>query len=76
VLERVEGGPGCSVKDSFAVLDSGPWGFHVLFEATWIWRSAGEAVRPATLDWREARTPVELEQWSHGHDLNLLIRRC
>ena len=48
----------------------------MLFEATWIWRSAGEAVRPATLDWREARTPVELEQWSHGHDLNLLIRRC
>ena len=71
VLGRVEGGAGCSVKDSFAVLDLEPWGFRVLFEATWIRRSAAEAVKPATLDWREARTPAELEEWSHGHDLNV-----
>jgi hypothetical protein len=71
VLGRVEGGAGCSVKDSFAVLDLEPWGFRVLFEATWIRRSAAEAVGPATLDWREARTPAELEEWSYGHDLNV-----
>ena len=71
MLERVEGGAGCSVKDSFAVLDLEPWGFHVLFDATWIRRSVAEAVPPATLDWREAQTPAELEQWSHGHDLNV-----
>ena len=36
VLKCVEDGPGCSVKDSFAVLDLVPSGFHVVFEATWI----------------------------------------
>jgi hypothetical protein len=40
VLKRVEDGPGCSVKDSFAVLDLKSSGFHVLFEATWIRRPA------------------------------------
>jgi hypothetical protein len=69
VLGRVEGSAGCSVKDSFAVLDLEPWGFHVLFEATWIRRSI-EAIRPVTLDWREVRSPAELEQWSRGHDLD------
>src|SRR4051794_38055707 len=36
VLARVEGGTGCSVKDSFADLDLAPSGFQVLFDATWI----------------------------------------
>ncbi len=71
VLRRVEGGAGCSVKDSFAVLDLEPLGFQPLFWATWIRRSADSAVRLATLDWREAQTPAELEQWSHGHDLDV-----
>jgi hypothetical protein len=71
VLGRVESGAGCSVKDSFAVLNLDPWGFRVLFEATWIRRSAAEAVGPATFDWREARTPADLEEWSYGHDLNV-----
>jgi hypothetical protein len=53
------------------VLDLEPWGLRVLFEATWIRRSAAKAVGSATLDWREARTPAELEEWSHGHDLNV-----
>ena len=33
VLEAVDDGPGCSVKDSFADLDLGPYGFEELFEA-------------------------------------------
>lgn len=32
--------PGCSVKDSFAVLDLAPDGFEVLFDAQWIHRPA------------------------------------
>jgi hypothetical protein len=72
VLARVEGGAGCSVKDSFAVLDLEPWGFHVLFEATWIRRSI-EAIGPVTLDWLEVRSPAELEQWSRGHDLDVFV---
>src|SRR6478735_4887794 len=55
VLGRIEEGAGCSVKDSFAVLDLAPHGFHVLFEATWIRRSAVQPTGPATLDWREVR---------------------
>ena len=53
MLKRVEDGPGCSVKDSFAVLDLKSSGFHVLFEATWIRRPAAAQAGPAaTLDWR------------------------
>ncbi|MET0423371.1 MAG: hypothetical protein ABW046_05825 [Actinoplanes sp.] len=41
VLGPIDSGPGCSVKDSFATLDLTPYGFRVLFEATWIHRPAG-----------------------------------
>jgi hypothetical protein len=44
-------GPGCSVKDSFAVLDLEPSGFHVLLEATWIRRASASAGLATTLDW-------------------------
>ena len=70
VLRRIEGGAGCSVKDSFAVLDLEPHGFHVLFEATWIRRSALQPTGPATLDWQEVRSAAELEHWSRGHELD------
>lgn len=73
VLSRVEGGAGCSVKDSFAELGLAPWGFHVLFQATWIHRSAAKSALPAALEWHEARTPAELEQWSKGHELDVFV---
>jgi hypothetical protein len=74
LLMRVDDQPGCSVKDSFAVLDLEPWGFHVLFEATWIQRtSVGGAGAVTTLDWHAARTAAELEQWSEGHGLDVFI---
>ncbi|MEO3799482.1 hypothetical protein [Nonomuraea sp. B1E8] len=38
VLDRIDSGPGASVKDSYATLDLP--GFDVLFEAQWLWRSA------------------------------------
>jgi hypothetical protein len=59
VLKRVEDGSGCSIKDSFAVLDLGPSGFHVLFEATWIQRpaaGAGSAARSTGAACRRRRT--------------------
>lgn len=70
VLRRIEGGVGCSVKDSFAILDLVPHGFRVLFEATWIRRSAMQPTGPVTLDWQEVRSPSELERWSRGHELD------
>jgi hypothetical protein len=36
LVSRLDAGPGCSVKDSFADLDLEPLGFDVLFDATWI----------------------------------------
>ncbi|WP_345201963.1 hypothetical protein [Streptomyces lavendulae] len=62
------GSPGCSVKDSFAVLDLAPAGFEVLFEARWIHRPAGPPgpVAPeaaGAVRWSEVRTAAELEAW-------------
>ena len=74
VLERVEDGPGCSVKDSFAVLDLEPSGFHVLFEATWIRRAAPTAAGSVTrLDWHGVQTPADLAQWSEAHGLDVVV---
>jgi hypothetical protein len=36
LLARVDAGDGCSVKDSFADVDLGPFGFRELFRAQWI----------------------------------------
>lgn len=41
LLTRIDAGPGASVKDSFATLDLVPYGFSVLFDATWIARAPG-----------------------------------
>lgn len=58
------GSPGCSVKDSFAVLDLAPAGFEVLFEAWWIHRPAGPApVAAGAAQWSAVRTAAELEAW-------------
>jgi hypothetical protein len=74
VLKHVEDGPGCSVKDSFAVLDLVPSGFHVLFEATWIRRpAAAGAGSAATLDWRGVQTPTDLESWSERRRLDVFF---
>jgi hypothetical protein len=41
LLDRIDTGPGASVKDSFTTLDLDPYGFSVLFDATWIVRMPG-----------------------------------
>ena len=41
LVARIDDGPGASVKDSFADLDLAPFGYSVLFDATWIHRPAG-----------------------------------
>lgn len=59
MLKRVEDGLGCSVKDSFVVLDLEPLGSHVLFEATWVRRAAAGAGSASTLDWPGMQTPAD-----------------
>jgi hypothetical protein len=73
LLTRVDGGSGCSVKDSFADLDLAPLGFSVLFEATWIRRPAYDVAMPVALDWHEVHSPAELRDWSQGHDLDVFV---
>jgi hypothetical protein len=61
LLERIDATAGCSVKDSFATLDLLPYGFRVLFEATWLRLDAGRATtdddgcRWELADWRDGR---------------------
>jgi hypothetical protein len=50
VIGAVDDSPGASVKDSFADLDLGPYGYRVLFEAQWLTRAAGSPTTPA-LPW-------------------------
>jgi hypothetical protein len=64
LLDRVDASPGCSVKDSFGVLDLGPYGFRILFDADWIARPAAQPVpTPGGPGWQRVVRPAELAQW-------------
>jgi hypothetical protein len=64
--------PGCSIKDSFALLDLSPAGFRVLFDAHWLYRPAEpppetEAVDPRWIRIRHADALSGGEKsWSGG----------
>ncbi|MEU2393238.1 hypothetical protein [Streptomyces sp. NPDC007369] len=64
--------PGCSVKDSFAVLDLAPAGFEVLFEAQWIHRPAhapaAARTGPPALAWSRVADAAELDRWEAAWD--------
>lgn len=48
VLAGIDTTAGCSIKDSFAVLDLGANGFERLLDASWLWRPAGDSPPDAT----------------------------
>lgn len=54
-----------SVKDSFSALDLRPLGFHILFEATWLWRAADLPAlgAPPGLSWSVVRDAAALGRW-------------
>ncbi|MEO6317172.1 MAG: hypothetical protein ABIP36_00160 [Acidimicrobiales bacterium] len=65
LLKRIDASPGCSIKDSFAVLDLTPFGFEVLFEAQWIRR--GPAGRPRTgPTWEVVETQQRFVAWERA----------
>lgn len=66
VLDGIDLSPGCSVKDSFGCLDLSGAGFEVLFEATWITRTAEVPLEPgwARVDGRFEDPSVA--EWSDG----------
>ncbi len=61
VLHRVDGGAGCSVKDSFADLELASHGFSLLFAAEWL-----QCVRapPAHRRWAHVSDTGELDEWT------------
>ena len=55
-----------SVKDSFAILDLAPFGFHQLFQAQWIFRQGSTDLAPqitADLQWKQITAESELLRW-------------
>jgi hypothetical protein len=71
ILARIDGSAGCSVKDSFADLELGVYGFDVLIDASWLWRPAGPAGGAGRADagreWHMVADPRELEDWASVH---------
>lgn len=58
-----------SVKDSFAVLDLTPFGFHELFQAEWIFRQAPVDLshqRRTDLQWKQLTSEKELLRWEEA----------
>src|SRR5215207_9515616 len=64
VLDRVDTGPGCSVKDSYGDLDLTAAGFGILFDAQWIVRPAGA---PDLAErWEVLRDSRALAEWERA----------
>ena len=71
ILGRVDtSSPGCSIKDSFAVLDLSPFGFNVMREAEWIYREARSArtTGPRDMRWSAVDAADELVAWETAWD--------
>lgn len=67
VLDRVDGSPGCSVKDSFASLELSTDGFGLLFDAEWIYREPSPPPVDHGPRWGLVRTAGELTAWAAAH---------
>ena len=60
LLARVDAGPGCSIKDSFADLELSAHGFEVLLEAEWLRQ---DRARGYAQGWSAIANASELERW-------------
>jgi hypothetical protein len=56
---------GFSIKDAFDTLDLTKFGFHVLFDAEWIWFQPSPVARPKSRSssWSQIETERELIRW-------------
>ena len=72
ILGRIDTSPGCSIKDSFANLDLGPFGFEVVHEAEWIYRQPPATPTSGSPDvtWLPIETADELEAWERAWDVD------
>jgi len=73
ILGRIDPtSPGCSIKDSFAALDPGPFGFDVVHEAEWIYRdpSSSRVPGPRDMSWIAVETADGLMAWEAAWDVD------
>ena len=73
ILGRIDtNSPGCSIKDSFATLDLGPFGFEVVHQAEWIYREPPSAPIRGSSDmtWMPIETADQLVAWESAWDVD------
>ena len=73
ILGRIDTtSPGCSIKDSFATLDLGLFGFEVVHEAEWIYREppSSRITGPRDMRWIAIETADELVAWEVAWDVD------
>ena len=75
VLQSVQDGPGCSVKDSFGTLDLAPMGFDQFFRAQWIYSEPASPSRTVTPAWSVVETDEDFDEWTHAAGLSGILRR-
>jgi len=69
LLARIDSGPGCSVKDSFATLDLSDHGFGVLFDAHWVVCTDAEREPETTVPpWEVVQKADLLASWEEARD--------
>lgn len=68
VVSWLDAAPGCSIQDSFRDLDLAGYGFRVLHDARWLFRSPEHDLppEPAELSWSTVTSREELVSWGHA----------
>lgn len=63
-----------SIKDSFSNVDLAPYGFHVLFDAEWIYHPPIAPKRDYPSTWYIVKTKEDLHKWTAAHGTENSIR--
>src|SRR5829696_3332166 len=63
VLTGIDTGDGCSVEDSFAVLDLAAVGFRPLFRAVWLVREPAQTHSVSARRWSAVTSEEQLGEW-------------
>ena len=66
LLACVDRSAGCSIKDSFGVLDLATHGFQALFTAVWIWQEPPDDDTAAPAGWTAIVDAGELAKWERA----------
>ncbi|MEV6561359.1 hypothetical protein AB0M22_36965 [Nocardia sp. NPDC051756] len=76
LLSRIDRiAPGASIKDSFACLDLSAAGFHILFEAQWIYRPAELPPPASSRPWTLIDAPGALAEWASSWSQDPVLRK-